>query len=226
MKWISKAFVPCVSVAITMMSILVVPVSTSASENPLQPYQSIIDNFNEEYGTEFMFSDENVLLSEGSSKEEMVIFFTSMSYDEFNNYLFDAYERSIDFINSSKRLPETKVIDVASVCDANNIAQPRTIVTTSTQRYYAMTDNYFWVTASWVSVDGANRYVSYIDAGIYYVPNTNHYQLISITGYQFVPGSYMQQLKVSYRYTYQSAYGVSYGLYDQDITYTAGLNIY
>lgn len=49
MKWISKAFVPCVSVAITMMSILVVPVSTSASENPLQPYQSIIDNFNEEY---------------------------------------------------------------------------------------------------------------------------------------------------------------------------------
>ena len=62
-----------------------------ADEDVLNEYQDIIDEFNLKYNTEFQFASPEVLSSEGSNKDELVKFFTSMSREEFWNYLYDAY---------------------------------------------------------------------------------------------------------------------------------------
>ncbi len=69
-----------------------------SNENLLAPYQVIMDKFNEQYNTEFEFQNDEVLKNEGSNKEEQVSFFTSMSEEEFWDYLYDAYlsEQSSD----------------------------------------------------------------------------------------------------------------------------------
>lgn len=149
----------------------------------------------------------------------MTEFFTAMSSDEFYDYLYSAYTNTDDEDNFT--VPEDVSLNVST------LSSIQTVVTQSTQRYYYSSTNsynYFYATANWVSVDGANHYTSYVSAGISGDSNAYHYALLSIDGYSF--SNSMQEMTVDYHYTTVSAYGIQQGNYYTSITYYAGVNTY
>lgn len=60
-------------------------------ENPLASYEAIVEKFNETYGTNYQIASQEQLESIGRSVEENVQFLTSMSEEEFWDYLYDAH---------------------------------------------------------------------------------------------------------------------------------------
>lgn len=60
-------------------------------ENPLASYEAIVEKFNETYGTNYQIASQEQLECIGRSVEENIQFLTSMSEEEFWDYLYDAH---------------------------------------------------------------------------------------------------------------------------------------
>ena len=191
--------------------------TASAENNPLDKYQTIIDEFNLEYGTEYQFATKEIIESEGSSIEEMTDFFTSMSEEEFYEYIYCAYTNSE--LENMENIPTIE--EMAG--RIGDVATPMTTTTTSYQLsvYNQTNGNCFYVKTTWVSVDGANHYISLLEADESHVDNTAHYALFD-TAAEFSDS--MQKLVVTYHCTRVDAYGMQQGNYYIPITYYAGVN--
>lgn len=68
-----------------------IEIQDTADSDPLAPYYGIVDRFNSQYGTDFQIMTDETLEVENSNRNELVAFLTSMTEEEFWNYLYDAY---------------------------------------------------------------------------------------------------------------------------------------
>lgn len=68
------------------------------NENPLAPYEAELERLNEELGKKYQLSPTG-----DDTYEEMVAFFTSMTIEEFEAYIREAYRKEAEF---DERMPE------------------------------------------------------------------------------------------------------------------------
>ena len=61
----------------------------NASSDPLQPYKDRLEELNTELGTDLA-----IVAPENGSMEDAINFYTSMSMDEFDSYVKNAYEEA------------------------------------------------------------------------------------------------------------------------------------
>lgn len=63
------------------------------SDNVLAPYIEHLQEFNQEFGTEYAIPDEATCNETGTDYHEIVRFYTAMTLEEFDAYIRDLYEQ-------------------------------------------------------------------------------------------------------------------------------------
>lgn len=150
---VSKFFAPFVAIAIASVQIPSM-VAAAEEENPLNFYAAIVEEFNEEYGTTYQIATSEQLERIGSSTEELIQFFNAMSEEEYRDYLYDSY-----LLDVSEKFEIGEIV----IEEPTKMAiSPMTTVTETQQNFYYNSGytNYLGIVATWVSVDGANRYIT------------------------------------------------------------------
>ena len=209
-KSVSALFIGVTTVISSVMSF-----NVQAAIDPLADYQAVLDDFNSQYGTEYQFACDTVLESDGSNYDEMVSFFKSMNKDEFKQYVYEAYVNS-DFEKESEENEENEET-------SKKVQDPLRVVTSTQKLYYLGADTlseYLYATATWISVSGENRYVTYITAGETHTDGHSHYALLDTPTHSF--SNYSQQLDMNYHCTRIDKYGLQYGNYYIPVTFYAG----
>lgn len=112
----------------------------------LSDYQTVLDEVNAELGINYTFPTVELLKEQGDTYSDLVQFYTSMSLEEFRNYVIAAYDNELDQKDEKKSVDE-------------GIA-PRT--TSKIQRYYYSTsnNNNLFISATTHPVNDEERYNS------------------------------------------------------------------
>ena len=140
-----------------MASFLLLPSAKAGAADALTPYREKLAELNRELRTSYAFPSEEQLAEEGESYADLVEFYTSMTLEEFRDYVLDAYQKSIASVDQTSAVNravaagnQSIVIDVAEPCAYS-----------STQRYYYTIVNYnnLYINATCYTGDG-ERYSS------------------------------------------------------------------
>jgi hypothetical protein len=172
--------------------------------NELAPYEAELETLNEELGTDYALQQ-----CDGTSYEEMVDFFTSMSMDEFDAYIHDAYIAEKEF----EEKEDSKLI---TVMDENANARS----TLSTQKFYYDGSNYLYMKAYTTTVSKKTVYTGDVSSTGYSISSYPAYKSTSCTV------SFSSDKKTAtckYKCTkYVSANVISTGTYTKTCTFSAG----
>lgn len=137
------------SMAMTSLIIFSQSMSALASENVMAPYEEKLEQINQELGTDFKFNTEGEL-----SKSEMEQFYTSMSVDQFDQYIRDAIREAEDnHLDSSTTVVHDKNSEFS-------LMESRT-----QQKYIYDTVHYIFVDVSINTEHGVTTYTDYHGAG-------------------------------------------------------------
>lgn len=146
-----------VMIMAVMGGYLLSPVTKADAADALTPYREKLAELNTELRTNYAFPLEEQLTEEGESYADLVEFYTSMTMEEFRDYVMDAYQRAI--ASEDQTSAETRAIAAGNLSRMVDVADPNAY--TSTQRYYYTLVNYnnLYIKATCYTGDG-ERYSS------------------------------------------------------------------
>ena len=169
--------------------IISVPISASLDDTvvlnsdnlSLESYELVLDEINAEYNISYRLPTKDEMDENGSSYEDMVTFYTSMSIDEFKNYILSVYETE-----SNEEVLENNISIYIDENEDNLLSDDLCSTTfTKRQRYYYSTtlynDNYIYVNSKGLNDSGTKKYTSITGYGEYHnqFPYYNPYDLKS-----------------------------------------------
>ena len=195
-------------VGMLMVSVMLIgqagTVFAAEGGNELAPYEAELNTLNEELGTDYALQQ-----SDGTSYEEMVEFFTSMSMDEFDAYIHDAYV-------AEKEFEEKEGSELIAIMDEN----VNTRSTLSTQKFYYDGSNYLYMKAYTTTVSGQTIYTGDVSSTGWSISSYPAYKSTSCT-VSF--SSDKKSATCKYNCTrYVSANVISTGIYTKTCTFSAG----
>lgn len=126
------------------------PITVNAAENSLAPYLAVLEELNNELGTDYAFPSAAQMSEMGEDYADLVSYYTAMNMDDFREYVRTAYD------NETKR---NNLENGGSVIGDYGVAP---LSYTKTQRYYydSSTSNYLYITSTAYTADGSERYSS------------------------------------------------------------------
>lgn len=157
-------------IAVLLAATMSIPAVASciavAAENPLETYDEIVSEFNDEYGTSYQIATPEQLEMTGQTMDEIVDFFTEMNEEEFWNYLCDIHSAELSSLSeeSAFTFDESNSVDVK--VSLNSINPPVGTEATYIGKqyfYYSGSDTKsLWIEAMWSYGDGYYRYSPYL----------------------------------------------------------------
>lgn len=171
----------------------------------LAHYDDLVEEFNQEHGTSYHLANKDQLEASGTTFEEHVEYITSMDDEDFFNYLNDIHENYVDASNTESTLTEQQ------------FAPYTTPATTEQRCYYGMySQNYLYMVATWVSVNGQNHYSTVQSFGS--ATDWEHFPVVYPTSasYNFI--NLNQQVEITYTYDVYIAKGMIDLVYHSPMT--------
>lgn len=140
-----------------MGSFLLTPVAEADAADALTPYREKLTELNRELRTSYVFPSEEQLAAEGETYADLTEFYTSMTLEEFRDYVVAAYERAI--ATADQTSAENRAFAAGNRSMVVDTAEPYSY--SSTQRYYYTIVNYnnLYINATCYTGDG-ERYSS------------------------------------------------------------------
>lgn len=219
----NKLVAALLSISMTIPTIATSFASATDSGNLIK-YQTIVSDFNKEYGTAYQVATPAQLEKIGDSIENVTAYFSTMTEDEFWDYLYEAY--SLDLADNSfdDAIEVTEsTMDETNLIGFDNFIGGDAPLSSGTQKYYyrGSSTEYFYITATWNYGAGYYHYTGLQSIGAahtegyypYFSPyNSSHYTQNSAS--EMVCHYYCDKY-------------VSYGItdltnWDITVTYTAG----
>lgn len=146
--------------------------STNDYHQSLQPYITILDQLNEQLGTNYAFLTEKQLLSINKDLDEMVSYYTSMGLSEFKTYVLNAHELASEKNNNIHHEVSRVVISTSPITP---------YAYTKEHRAYYSQYNYLFIRSTVYYADGTERYSSinnygyaWADYPYYYIYDFSH----------------------------------------------------
>lgn len=136
-----------VSLAIILAAMLTQPVTASANENVMKPYEEKLNQINQELGTDLKFNVEDE-----ASISQMEQFYTSMSLEEFDAYIRNAIKNAQNY-------------DKKFETDIKNESEIEPLEETVEQRYIYDTVHYIYVKVNTNVEHGVRTYTAFHGAG-------------------------------------------------------------
>lgn len=95
------------------------------SDNVLAPYIEHLQEFNQEFGTDYAIPDEATCNETGTNYHEIVRFYTAMTLEEFDAYIRDLYEQYGTAVNTNYAIVDGKDLNefqrsLAEILDEEN----------------------------------------------------------------------------------------------------------
>lgn len=88
-----------------LCSVFSVSITVNAKEDSLVQYRTVLEELNEQLGTDYAFPTKEQMKDNGESYSDLVQFYSKMSIDEFKDYVIRAY-------NNEKNGRKTEVSDI------------------------------------------------------------------------------------------------------------------
>ncbi|GFI04222.1 hypothetical protein IMSAGC005_03074 [Lachnospiraceae bacterium] len=133
--------------AIILVALLAQPVTASANENVMEPYEEKLNQINQELGTDLRFNAEDEV-----SISQMEQFYTSMSLEEFDVYIRNAIKNAQNY-------------DKDLGTDIKNESGIEPLEETVEQRYIYDTVHYIYVKVNTNVEHGVRTYTAFHGAG-------------------------------------------------------------
>lgn len=133
--------------AIILVALLAQPVTASANENVMEPYEEKLNQINQELGTDLRFNAEDEV-----SISQMEQFYTSMSLEEFDVYIRNAIKNAQNY-------------DKDLGTDIKNESGIEPLEETVEQRYIYDTVHYIYVKINTNVEHGVRTYTAFHGAG-------------------------------------------------------------
>ena len=151
-----------------LCSVFSVSITVNAKEDSLVQYRTVLEELNEQLGTDYAFPTKEQMKDNGESYSDLVQFYSKMSIDEFKDYVIRAY-------NNEKNGRKTEVSDI--IKDESEISP---LAYTKRQKLFYDTTgkNYLYITSTFYTADGKERYSSVNSYGYiggaypYYLPSS------------------------------------------------------
>lgn len=176
----------------------------------LSSYEERLEEINAKLGTSYKIADAEEVKATGWTYEQLIEYYTSMSLDEFEDYIVGLHENT----------PEFEPIEVVQPLDTEPVLS--TLATQSTQKFYysSSNNNYLFITTNLVSSGGVSYYNNVLSYGRGPVDKYPYY---SPTGLSYTPSSDSRQLTCTFKCArYISAGIIDTGSYSLKVTFTAG----
>lgn len=144
----------CVSLILVfalLCSLFSAPITVNATENSLAPHLAVLEELNNELGTDYAFPSAAQMSEMGEDYADLVAFYTAMDMDDFREYVKNAY---------NNEMRKNNLENGDDVIEVEYEVSPLSY--TKTQRYYydSSTSNYLYITSTAYTADGAERYSS------------------------------------------------------------------
>jgi|LSQX01.1.fsa_nt_gb hypothetical protein len=152
--------------------------ATSDYHQKLQPYVNVLNQLNEQLGTNYAFLTEEQLLSANKDLDEMVSYYTAMDLSEFMTYILNAHKSTTE--NNNFMYNEANRV-IVSTSPINLRAY------TKEHRLYYSLYNYLFISSTVFYADGAERYSSINNYGYAWV-NYPYYYIYDFS-HQFKDGN-------------------------------------
>lgn len=144
----SKKFVSLSLICALLCTLFTVSTTVNAEEDSLAPYRTVLEEMNEQLGTDYALPTSTQMEDNGESYTDLVEFYVAMSIDEFKDYVTTAYNNEMNDIKT----------DVDNIIENEPEICPQAY--TKTQKYYYDTTgkNYLSITSTAYTADGKERY--------------------------------------------------------------------
>lgn len=109
-----------------------------------------------------------------------------------------------------------------SYCSEEETISPRTISTKTTQKARYSSNNYLYMTAYWVSVDGYNRYSSVVDWSSGYEDSMQQFPYYDAYSFSYELRNSNQEMHCIYQCRKYEKEGAYIDGYQFEVTYQAG----
>ena len=146
MKALKKSF--SVVLILTLLLGNTISVHASSVVDTLQPYEDKLSEINEELGTNYKLASEEELNAMDTSTSMMVEYITSMSIDEFENYIIELHNNSA-ISDRDKTVEDSGVMPLADE---------------SKQFYFYDKVHWFYLDTKTVTVNNVVYYNAFVDA--------------------------------------------------------------
>lgn len=204
MKALKKSF--SVVLILTLLLGNTISVHASSVVDTLQPYEDKLSEINEELGTNYKLASEEELNAMDTSTSMMVEYITSMSIDEFENYIIELHNNSA-ISDRDKTVEDSGVMPLADE---------------SKQFYFYDKVHWFYLDTKTVTVNNVVYYNAFVDAGSGFDP-TETYPQYSAYDYSYSVSADSRNMTVTYYCTkFLSKYVTDATMYTIPHTYIAG----
>lgn len=172
----------------------------------LSVYQKVISQFNERYNTNYQIATEQQLERVGLSLYDEIEFITTMSEEQFWDYLCQIHKLETS---------SNQNIKIESY-ENNNVLRVSPLSKTQRYYYYSGSSNYLYMTSTYLNVDSKNRYSSVDSFGTVH----SSYPYWYPTQYSYQITNYSTQVIITFKYQkYLSRYIIDSANYQGSVTF-------